>query len=116
METVEFPVVNRTAVTIIPKKPFWDWVNSVEPGGEVVSPEKMEARSIYLIPEFEDLTEGEKYLRSSYDNIFISELDGWYRNESVWPNPRTWEMFKAWFDYQLYDIIYDTEPEELEKE
>jgi hypothetical protein len=112
-----FEAISRIAIVIIPKKPFYDWLNSIEPG-EGTNEKAIEDQDnrVYLIPDFDDQSEIETYLKKVYQRIFKNELASWYTDESLWPKNRTWEMFREWFDINIHTIIYDTLDEDIEKD
>jgi len=112
-----FKTINRTAVVIIPRKPFWDWVNDAEPSSESELTSKIkEDETVYLLPEFDDEDELERHLQKISKEIFENELMAWYTDESLWPPDRSWKTFKEWFDYKVHEIVFDILREEIEKE
>ena len=43
-------------------------------------------------------------------------LEGWLRDESMWPRNRTFQMFEEWFEIQMCSLVQDLycgEPLEL---
>lgn len=95
--------INRTAITIIPKKPYIDWANSFEDG---VGYEKSYITTL-LIPDKYDEFNYETYLKKIYDQIFEEELEAWMADEDDWPKKRTYKMFKEWFEVICSDMIWD---------
>jgi hypothetical protein len=41
------------------------------------------------------------------EEIFQEQLAGWYRDESVWPQDRSFDEFRRWFDYQHHSMMID---------
>ncbi|WP_018342523.1 hypothetical protein [Cytophaga aurantiaca] len=99
--------INRNAILVRPKKPFFDWVNNVFKDDEPIS--ELEECNIYLIREMDSNDAIQKWLKKNFDNIFINELNDWYTEEDVWPSNRTFKMFSEWFDVELHSMILDLE-------
>jgi hypothetical protein len=64
---------------------------------------------VYLLPDFEEIAQMERWLKKNFDDIFCDQLNNWYTDEDVWPQKRTFKMFKEWFDYSLHTMISDTQ-------
>ena len=99
------PMLNRSAVVIIPKKPFLDWVNAVDDLGTVTADDMQ--GMIYLVPDYEDPADADKVLKKVCNDIFCRELEGWHTDEEAWPQDRSFKVFKQWFDIQHYEIVTD---------
>jgi hypothetical protein len=113
----KYETINRTAVVIIPKEPFWDWVNSVEPEStSELTPEIKEEGTVYLFPEFDESEEMDKHFQTIFRDMFENELMAWFTDESLWPRNRDWKMFKEWFDHKIHDVVWDTLADDIEKE
>lgn len=101
-----FGNLNRSAIGIEYKKPFLDWLNSRE--NNLKFDPTFHESNIYLLPDFETKDEIEKWLMKNYDQLFAQELFAWYIDESYWPQNRTFNLFREWFDYSLHTMIFDT--------
>lgn len=66
------------------------------------------APEVYLVPDFEDEEDLEKWFRKHYDEFFIEKLNGWYTDDAMWPQKRTFKMFEEWFEYNLITMVSDT--------
>jgi hypothetical protein len=109
--------VNRTAVVIRPKQPFVDWLNSVPGESSDNTLERISSENTtFLIPEFFGHNESLVYIKKIYDQIFEFELFGWYTDEDLWPEKRTWKMFQEWFDIEMNSEVFDLVDEYIEKE
>jgi len=95
--------INRTAITIIPKQPYADWINSFE---NVLENDANQATTI-LIPDKYDEIDHEIYLKKNFKTIFEEQLESWTANLDEWPKKRDYKMFKKWFDVLCSDIIWD---------
>ena len=108
-------IVNRNALVVIPQKPFWDWLLSVDEQFDLEEIEESGDFNSYLIPEFESEDEIVAYLEKNFDKIFSNELMDWYSEEDLWPKDRTWEMFEDWFSIEAHSLIYDMVGAPLQK-
>ena len=100
-------MLNRCAVIVRPKMPFFDWLRAVD---DVDAPELTVDEmgpTLYLVPDYEDPADAEKVLKKVCEEIFCRELDGWCTDEDVWPTDRSLKVFKQWFDVQRYEIVED---------
>ena len=64
-------MLNRSAVVIIPKQPFLDWVNAVDDLGGVTADDMQ--KMIYLVPDYEDPADADKVLKKVCNDIFCRE-------------------------------------------
>jgi hypothetical protein len=106
-------VVNRAALILKYKAPAVQWVNEADPSrdGLQVSVEDVnDERTVYLIGE-EDADGDEaidRWLRANYEKLFEAELEDWYTDPSLWPQERTWKLFRDWFDVECHTVLIDT--------
>jgi len=73
--------INRTAITIISKQPYTDWINSFE---DTAGNEDPQATTI-LIPDKYDEIDYEIYLKKIFKTIFEDQLESWTINTDEWP-------------------------------
>jgi len=99
--------INRTAIVIKPKQPFVDWVNSTPGDDEYTLQELTSDNLIFLMPDYDDYEQIQKYLKKIYHQIFEWELFGWYTDENLWPTNRNWKMFNEWFSYEICSEVFD---------
>jgi len=110
-------VINRSAAIIRPKQPFVVWVNSVADEGHQYSIEDFRTDcSVILLPETDSDEHAESILKDLFSSIFDLDLSGWITDESAWPDNRTYEMFKEWFDVEFHSMIFDPYEDDIEKE
>ena len=114
----DFRFLNRCAVIVTPKTPFWDWVKKSGDIDEPLSTEVNEESNIYLIPGYEteddiDLAI-ERHLVQNYEDIFVSELEAWYTDPETFPKI-TYEMFNEWFTVSSHTMIFDTVEKPLKR-
>ena len=112
----EYPDINRAALIIRLKKPFIDWLifTSKEHDGDDqmtandVETEGFDSKHVYLIPAYDENEQYDRYLRKHAKEIFEQELVGWYTDLAMWPQDRSWKVFKEWFDYEIQTMVFDT--------
>lgn len=100
--------VNRSALVVVPKQPFLDWLQSVDPtSADLTLADLAEEPAIYLIGECESDQDFIGQLRKTYAVIFEEQLDGWWRDRAAWPRKRTFDTFCRWFDFGLHSVVFD---------
>jgi hypothetical protein len=115
MEPIEqyFENVRRSAIAIKKQRPFLDWLLLHDK--EMIVDEMMLEGDVYLLPDFETTKEMEKWMKKHFDMLFTDQLNGWYTDKSMWPQNRTFKLFKEWFTYSLYTMVWDTQEDFIEK-
>lgn len=105
-------VLNRCAVSVTARPPMRHWCRPF------MNREDMESLgdepSLYLIPPFENEAEAERELQQCWPRIFSTELELWCQDRGLWPQPRSFEMFCAWFDLRLFPLVEDLAAEPLQ--
>ena len=107
-----FPNLNRAALVIKPKKPFYDWLAYHDP--EFMLEDMVGNDKVILIPDFEEVDDCHKWLKQNHDIVFIEFLSGWYMDESYWPADRSFKLFTEWFEYSFHIMVYDADESDLE--
>ncbi|MCK5164134.1 MAG: hypothetical protein KAQ72_10460 [Desulfobacula sp.] len=107
--------INRTAITIIPKKLYINWANSFDDAGENYDPELIIGTTI-LMPDDYDEFNYEKFIKKHYKKLFEEQLESWIRVPDLWPKKRSIKMFKEWFEIIPSDMILDFGYDEIEQE
>jgi hypothetical protein len=109
--------LNRSALVVTPKQPFLDWLHRVDPESQDMTLAELASEaSVYLLPECETDKALSPALRKFCEEIFVEELDAWYRDEEVWPEDRSFKVFRRWFDYQHYSLVFDLSDKPLIRE
>lgn len=102
--------INRAAILVRPKTPFFEWARSLEDG----LPENNEIwTAVYLVDEPDDY-DPENIVRQHFKKIFDEQLGGWHLDTHAWPTPRTFSMFKQWFDFEIVDMVLDMAKDPIE--
>lgn len=102
--------INRHALFLAPKGPFYDWIRKTSPDlvSEIPSdPLSHEAGTIYLIPEFESEDEALEWLQENFESFFEAELYGWNDDDEQWPG-LSWELFQEWFFVSYQSMVENT--------
>ena len=78
---MSLPMVNRSAITLIAKPAFLDWLNSCPDSDPTLTMKDLNYELlVYLIPEQE--ADPDEWLEKNYQTMFREELDGWYTDET----------------------------------
>jgi len=106
-------MVNRAAVLLRYRKPAVAWINEADPYHDdpgITLSDTNEERTVYLISneDADDAKTFEGWLKSNYLALFETELEGWYVDESLWPEKRNFETFKSWFSVECHTVLLDT--------
>ncbi len=54
-----------------------------------------------------------KGISENYETLFKNELEGWYTDESSWPQKRDYKTFNEWFDVECHSVILDLVGDEI---
>ncbi len=110
--------INRDALIIFPKQPFFDWLDGVYSDDKHKCPAPLthDKGTVYLIPEHFNTDDSVKELKLNFKLYFEIELFGWCEDEKYWPKKLTWLMFEQWFHYSIQSTVLDVVDDEIEKE
>lgn len=109
-------MINRCAVTIHAKEPFLAWLHSLPEYDDLTLDQVNEETTTYLLPVYETDTEKDAHLGQYFDLLFEEELAGWWMDKNDWPESRSLELFKCWFDVRFYSVVVDLEDAPLRDE
>ena len=101
-------IINRTALTIIPRQPFVTWANTLDDDGpklDVNAPGY--EPTVYLIDEVINDAALNRALRRYCLQIFENELANWHLLAEDWPQKRDFRTFKDWFEVKVSTIVLD---------
>jgi hypothetical protein len=106
--------LNRTVVLLVPKQPFLDWLNNVDPDDQALTAEDLrDDNEVFLIPQLSDNTDSEKWVEKRWSYLFEHMLMGWIDDEALWPQDRTLVMFRNWFDIEIHTMAWDLSDDPL---
>ncbi|MBD0375815.1 MAG: hypothetical protein ICV51_09325 [Flavisolibacter sp.] len=106
--------INRNAFIVKPLQPFLDWLKKTDENFDVT--DAIDEHNIYLIGERDNNEVIEKWLKKNFDAIFQKELDDWCIDERLWPQNRTYKMFREWFTIEYHSMVYDLEDYPVDKD
>ena len=108
--------INRNAITVKPKQPLFDWVNSIYPEDPVNATDAANEGTVYLVRERDNNKKIENWLKKNFDNIFQNELNNWHTEEKDWPQKRTYSQFTRWFVFEIHSMVLDLEDKPVIKD
>ena len=101
-------IVNRTALTVIPKQPYIQWANSLDDDGPKLDVNDPHYEpTVYLIDEAEGDAALNRALRRYSPRIFENELANWHLLREDWPQKRDLRTFKDWFEVKVSTVVLD---------
>jgi hypothetical protein len=106
-------IVNRGYLSVKPKQPFIDWVNTFENEIEL-SLEYDDEPTIYLIRE--DFIDEEPIINQHFKKILENEFAAITETTEDWPEVQTLEEFLNWFEIRLGSMVFDLEKSNIVKE
>jgi hypothetical protein len=103
--------VNRMAVVVRRKEPYFAWARSLEADPPI---DYLKGRAnVYLVDQ-EEGADRDRVLGRCWQEIFVEQLNGWWRAEKDWPKRRTLAMFHEWFEAQVMESVIDLSIEWLD--
>lgn len=109
--------VNRSVIVVVPREPFWHWLNEVAEGeldGLTLEDLQQDANS-YLISACQNIDEVWQEVENRVEEIFAAELADWCEDESEWPDLDI-GIFGEWFDVMASSVLVDLSGNALERE
>ena len=106
-------MVNRAVVLLRYREPAVRWINEADPDPDAV-PTTLDAanreRTAYLISDAdaEDHATLRRWIEDNFRGLWEEELEGWYTDETLWPEHRTLKKFDEWFDVECHTVVLDT--------
>ncbi len=110
--TLYYETINRNAIQIKAKKPFYDWIAYVDPEFPVVINDE---GTLYLIKEQKTKAKIESWLKKNFDQLFKNELNDFHTDEKDWPQKRTYKIFQEWFSVEISSLIVDLQDTDIVK-
>ena len=104
--------VNRSAVVVVPKQPFLEWLHRVDlTSGMLTLTDLEDDPSVYLLPQCDLERDLEECFKKACVEIFEDQLNGCA--EELWPEDRSVKTFELWFDYRFHSVLFDLAHESL---
>ena len=106
--------LNRSLVMLVPQMPFLEWLNEADPTEEPLTAEDLrEDSNVFLIPQFDDAVDSMKWIEERWSELFEHMLVEWMVDETMWPENRTLQMFRDWFEIEIHTMVWDLARESL---
>ena len=106
------PKTDYSAITIIPKQKFWDWV-ATQTNIDNLSPDIKTDYNVYLIPDIELESSLDEELHENFQEIFKIELTRYIHIDSNFPEVNFME-FLQWFEVKSSSHVMDLTGELLD--
>lgn len=107
-------LLNRSALMLIPRQPYVDWVNSLPADiSELEQPlerQQLTAEGrVYLIDEYEAEQSLVPVIERYGLALLKNELGAWDEFAEHWPDPLANELISQWFELRLLPLAFDAE-------
>ncbi len=111
-------LINRYALILRPKEPFVGWANGPEkdPREHQTLEEVREDPVVYLIPDMEWPGPTMDWVFENFDYFFKSQLAQYWTDVKLWPQNRSVQMFKEWFDIEVFSVLDNVVEEAIEED
>ena len=110
-----FPNINRTAVIIVGKQSFYDWVNKVFPEDDSMTLDSVVEYNSYLLESYSYFEEPKEALKNYWKTIFENELTEMCTDKNEWPE-MSWRLFNSYFQCHFSSMVYDLDKSSLKRE
>ncbi|WP_207062020.1 hypothetical protein [Motiliproteus sp. SC1-56] len=110
-------LINRSALLVLPRQPYVDWVNGLETDiSGLEAPLSLEAHRaegrVYLVTEGGENADVAAQLDRLWRRIWDNELGAWDEFGDAWPAPSR-ALFERWFEVAPQLICFDLADEPL---
>jgi len=106
------PKTNFSALTIIPKQKFWDWV-ATQTNIDNIPLEMKKDHNVYLVPDIEMESSIEGELHEKFEEIWKIELTRYINLETEFPKAN-FKVFFEWFEVRSSSHVMDLTGELLD--
>ncbi len=111
-------LLNRSAITLLARAPFAQWIASLpldeELKSTVVSLDELRKEgNVYLIDEVDEEADFSGFLQNAWEKIFKNELAAWDEFGDHWPENLSYDLFMQWFEYGHQIMTFDVSEEVL---
>lgn len=109
---------DRSLAILKPKQPLLDWLRQLEQEPPLFTLDDLRRHgTALLIPEYDDEESALRYIYANAVELLEFELEFWCpERKSAWPEHRTVELFKDWFDVEIHLVVmaYDNGPHQAD--
>jgi len=106
------PMINRSVVLVVGKKPYYDWSNAIFPDSEPTTMESINEHNSYLIEDDMLFDNPKVALKKYWKTMFENELFDMSTDPEDWPE-LSWSLFTKWFDVHFSSLVRDLSDDEL---
>ena len=108
--------VNRSAMIVRPKEPYFTWANGFDDSGTKLDPASMEeCCRAFLVPEFYDPDGARGFVADNCEGIFTEMLESWMNAPDTWPVLDI-KTFNRWFDVEIHESVFDLGDQQIVSE
>ena len=106
-------VTNRVVAIVLPRTPFVEWINAVDPcptTAKITLDDARDDPSAFLIPtDSSDDPDhpGKRWIQRNWKAIFEKLLGDWYIDPDLWPRNLTIKIFREWCEIRLHSSVLD---------
>lgn len=111
--------INRSLIVLMPNQPALDWLMRFDPEPmQITLAELRQDQDGFLVSQskIEMLEDAQRWAYRRWNMLFEKFLFDWFTDEQMWPQKRTLNMFKEWFEVQYHPMLWDYSDEVLEHE
>lgn len=115
--------LNRGSVTLKPKQPVLDWLNSVDRPLGIKDSMKFdpldEHGDTFLVPgepKIESRQDAVAWVEKNWKDFFEFKLGQWILDDTLWPQNPTLKLFREWFDIEYRSMVWDLGSDPLKLE
>ena len=89
----------------------------MDDGGPLANLKSMrKSPNTFLVDEIFFIDDLSQIIDEIWEILFEIQLNNWMRDPDVWPAVLTREMFEKWFDYELYDMVWDVTGKRIKRQ
>lgn len=109
--------IERLVTILKPTQKFYDWLQTTPSLDKELTLEDLRGDcTALLLPTFETADEADDYLQKNITEIFSNECETWCEDESFWPKPFNYELFRELFNIEHHSMVFDLVDDEDSEE
>ena len=104
--------INRSVFVVRVREPYVSWASSIDDVATEHARRLHDYVSVYLAPEDPTGRHETPPLEDFFTKIFDHQLESWCADDSLWPEDRSYSIFREWFEVTGQSMVWDigTEP------
>ncbi|AQT67782.1 hypothetical protein STSP2_00931 [Anaerohalosphaera lusitana] len=108
--------INRSLAVVTVKQGFVDWLRGLGTGEDFSLEECNRSKTAILLPDFDDETQAERYIRENWEDIVRHEVVMRLADQSRMPEGMDYDRFCDWFGVEITGDVYDMMEDEIDRE